>query len=185
MTSISLLLAVLLNRKFKGRTLFRGLFYFPAVLSGIVTAIIWSWMYNANYGFLNEFLRLLGWGEYTRGWLSDPNMALIFVFIAALWMGIGQPMILFLSGLQTVPKDVLEAAAIDGASRTRRFFQVVCPLIKETFIVVLATLIIAAMKVYDVIYGLTGGGPNNSTQTLSTYCTPKHLCTIMSGAAQQ
>ncbi len=126
-------------------------------------------MYNANYGFLNEFLRLLGWGEYTRGWLSDPNMALIFVFIAALWMGIGQPMILFLSGLQTVPKDVLEAAAIDGASRTRRFFQVVCPLIKETFIVVLATLIIAAMKVYDVIYGLTGGGPNNSTQTLSTY----------------
>jgi len=166
--SISLGLAVMLNNNFRGRTFFRGLFYFPCVLAPIAVSIIWRWMYNPVIGFVNEFARALG-SEWTQTWLSNPKTALYAIFVASLWQGIGQPMILFLAGLQTVPEEVLEAAIIDGAGKVRRFFLVTVPLMRETFIVVIATLIIASMKVFDIVYGLTGGGPNNSTQMLSTY----------------
>ena len=89
--------------------------------------------------------------------------------VAAVWQGIGQPMILFLAGLQSVSTDVLEAATIDGAGPIKKFFRITVPLMKETFVMVIATLITAAMKVYDIVQGLTGGGPNNSTQMLATY----------------
>lgn len=167
--SLSLGLAVLLNKSFKGRTFFRGLFYFPCVLAPIAVSIIWRWMYNPNIGFINEFVRALGLDGWTQTWISQPKTALYAIFVASLWQGIGQPMILFLAGLQTVPEEVLEAAIIDGAGNVKKFFRVTVPLMRETFIVVIATLIIASMKVFDIVYGLTGGGPNNSTQMLSTY----------------
>lgn len=165
---ISLGLALLLNRKFFGRTFFRGLFYFPFTLSGIVVSLVWSWIYHPSIGFLNSVLQLLG-KPVEKGWLSDPSMALYLVFIAACWQGIGQPLVLFLSGLQTVPEDIMEAAKIDGVGKISGFFRITVPLMKETFVIVFATLIISAMKVYDIVYGMTGGGPSNSTQTLATY----------------
>lgn len=166
--TISLGFAVMLNKSFRGRTFFRGLFYFPCVLAPIAVSIIWRWMYNPNVGFFNEFARALG-SEWTQTWISTPTTALYAIFVASLWQGIGQPVILFLAGLQTVPEEVLEAAIIDGAGNFRKFFWVTVPLMRETFIVVIATLIIASMKVFDIVYGLTGGGPNNATQMLSTY----------------
>ncbi|MCL2839384.1 MAG: sugar ABC transporter permease [Defluviitaleaceae bacterium] len=169
MISVSLGLAMLLNAKFKGRTFFRGLFYFPFVLSGILVGIIWRWMYNVNFGFLNEFLSLIGLDQLRQTWLGDPNMALFYVFIAALWRGVGAPMILFLAGLQTIPEDVLEAADIDGASRFKKFFSIKLPMLKETFVIVLATQIIGSMGVFDIIVATTGGGPGNSTQVLASY----------------
>jgi len=167
--SISLMLAMLLNKPFRGRTFFRGLFYFPTILSGILVAIVWRWIYNPNFGFINEFLRSIGLESLTGSWLADSRIALYCVFIAATWQGIGQPMILFLAGLQTIPEDLLEAADIDGASKVRQFFSIKVPLMKETFIIVLATLIVGSMRVYDIVYALTSGGPENSTQTLATY----------------
>lgn len=167
--SISLLLALMLNEPYKGRTFFRGVFYFPSVLSGILVAIVWRWMFNPNFGFINEFLGLVGLENLARPWIALPEIALYAVFFSAMWQGIGQPLILFLAGLQTIPTELLEAAEVDGASKLRRFLQIKIPLLKETFIMVFATLFIAAMRVYDVIFGLTGGGPANSTQTLATY----------------
>lgn len=169
MMTIALLLAVLLNKSFKGRTFFRGMFYFPYVLSLIVVALVWNWIYNPTTGFINGFLKLIGLGYLQGNWTADPKISLYCVFVAACWQGIGQPMILFLAGLQTVSVDVLEAAKIDGASKIRTFFVITVPLMKETFIIVIATLIISAMKVYDIIAGMTGGGPSDSTQTLATY----------------
>ncbi len=169
MVSISLGFAVVLNRVFRGRTFFRGLFYFPYTLSTILVAIVWKWIYDPSNGFINEFLRLIGLGEQTGKWTADPKISLYCIFVAACWQGIGQPMILFLAGLQTVSPDVLEAAKIDGANKLRTFLVITIPLMKETFVIVFATLIIAAMKVYDIISGMTGGGPANSTQTLATY----------------
>jgi ABC-type sugar transport system permease subunit len=167
-TAISLGFAVILNKQFKGRTFFRGFFYFPAVIAPIAVAIIWRWIYNPNIGFINEFFGAIGL-DFKQNWISNPETSLYAIFIAALWQGIGQPMIIFLAGLQTVPVEVLEAATIDGAGSVRKFIHVTIPMMKETFIIVLATLIVAALKVFDVIQGLTGGGPNNSTQMLSTY----------------
>ena len=166
--TVALTFAVILNKQFAGRTFFRGFFYFPAVIAPIVISIIWRWIYDPNVGFVNEFFRAIG-VNFSQSWLSGSNVSLYAIFIAALWQGIGQPMILFLAGLQTVPVEVLEAVTIDGCSNTRCFFAIVCVLMKETFVIVIATLIVAAMKVFDVVRGLTGGGPNNSTQMLSTY----------------
>jgi len=169
MVSVSLSFALLLNKKFRGRTFFRGLFYFPFVLSGILVGITWRWMYNANFGFFNEFLSLIGLENLRHTWLGNPDGALFYVFIAALWRGVGAPMILFLAGLQTIPPDVLESAQIDGASNIRQFFSIKLPLLKETFIIVFATQIIGSMGVFDIIASTTGGGPGNSTQVLASY----------------
>jgi len=161
-------LAVMLNKKFKGRTFFRGFFYFPCVIAPIAVSIIWRWIYNPSVGFINEFARLIGL-DFSQSWLSDPKVSIYAVFVAALWQALGQPMILFLAGLQGVSIEVLEASLIDGANGTKQFFLITVPLLKETFVIVIATLIVAAMKVFDVVQGLTGGGPNNATQMLSTY----------------
>jgi raffinose/stachyose/melibiose transport system permease protein len=166
---IALGLALLFNQKFKGRAFFRSYFYFPYTLSFILIAIVWRKMYDPSTGFINEFLRAIDLEHLTSTWTADPNIALYCVFIAAVWQGIGQPMILFLTGLQTVPSEVVEAAKIDGAGRFRALFSVILPLMKETFVIVFATLVIASMKVYDIILGMTGGGPANSTQTMATY----------------
>lgn len=166
--TVSLAFAVILNKKFRGRTFFRGFFYFPSVIALIATAIIWRWIYNPNIGFINQFFQLIGI-DYSQQWISDPNVSLYAVFAAGLWQGIGQPMILFLAGLQAISPDVLEAATIDGANGVKKFFLITIPLLKDTFVIVIATLIVAAMKVYDIIQGLTGGGPNDSTQMLATY----------------
>lgn len=166
--TVALGFAVLLNKQFKGRTVFRALFYFPCVIAPIAVAIIWRWIYNPNIGFINQFCKALGI-NFKQTWISDPKVSLYAIFVASVWQGIGQPMILFLAGLQSVPVEVLEAATIDGAGPVKKFFLVTIPLMKQTFVMVLATLITAAMKVYDIVQGLTGGGPNNSTQVLGTY----------------
>ena len=169
MVSLSLGLAMVLNAAFIGRTFFRALFYFPFVLSGIIVGIIWRWMYNVQFGILNELLSLFNLDHLRQTWLGDPDRALTYVFIAALWRGVGAPMILFLAGLQTIPRDVLESAEIDGASSIRKFFLIKLPLLKETFIIVLATQLIGSMGVFEMIVATTGGGPGNTTQVLATY----------------
>lgn len=166
--TVALGFAVILNKQFKGRTFFRGFFYFPCVIAPIAVSIIWRWIYNPNIGFINQFFKALVI-PYQQSWISDPKVSIYAVYVAALWQAIGQPMILFLAGLQAVSPDVLEAANIDGASGIKKFILITIPLLKETFVIVVATLIVAAMKVFDVVQGLTGGGPNNATQMLSTY----------------
>jgi ABC-type sugar transport system permease subunit len=166
--SVSLGLAIMLNKQFAGRTFFRGFFYFPAVIASIAVAIIWRWIYNPSYGFINQLFKTLGSG-FQQSWISSPTASLYAIFVASLWQSVGQPMIFFLAGLQTVPVDVLEAATIDGAGNLRRFVAITIPMMKETFVIVIANLIVGAMKVFDVVMGLTAGGPNNATQMMSTY----------------
>lgn len=160
--------ALILNKHFKGRTVFRGIFYYPCVLSAIAASLTWRWIYDANIGFVNEVARLLG-SNYSQHWISDPESALYATFAASLWNVVGKTMILFLAGLQVVPRDSLEAATIDGANSFQRFFAITVPSLRETFIIVFSTLIIDSMKVYDVVKGLTDGGPNHATEMLATY----------------
>lgn len=167
--SVALLMALVLNRAFKGRVVYRAIFYFPYMLSMIVVGIIWKWMYNPNTGIINSLLDAANLSFLKLNWLTDPKVALYAIYAAALWQGVGQPMLLFLAGLQTIPADLMEAAKIDGAGSVKAFFHITVPMLKDTLIVVFAILIIASMKVYDIINAMTGGGPANSTQTLASY----------------
>ena len=134
--SVSLGLAVILNKQFRGRTFFRGFFYFPCVIASIAVAIIWRWIYNPQIGFINQFFRAIS-VNYAQGWISSPKYSLYAIYVAALWQSVGLSMIMFLAGLQTVSVEVLEAATIDGASNVRKFFTITCVLMKETFVIVL------------------------------------------------
>ncbi|MFU0828500.1 MAG: ABC transmembrane type-1 domain-containing protein [Lachnoclostridium sp.] len=167
-TIVSLWLAVLLSKEFIGRTFFRAFFYFPSVISAVAVGIIWRWIYNPQLGFINQFAKALGL-KFSQTWISTPKTALYALFFASLWQSIGQPMILFIAGLQSISPDVLEAADIDGAGMFQKFFRITVPLMKDTFIMVISTLFISGMKVYDIVKALTDGGPNNATQVLASY----------------
>ena len=168
-TSIGLGLAILLNSKFRGSHIFRSVFYFPSVLSLAVVGLIWTWIYHPNLGLLNQLLTAAGLKALTRNWLSDPNIALYPVIIAATWNAVGLPMLLFLAGLQTIPEELHEAAKVEGAGPIQRFLYITFPLLRETTLIVLAITAINALKAYDIIYAMTNGGPANRTQLLSTW----------------
>jgi raffinose/stachyose/melibiose transport system permease protein len=168
-TSIGLGLAILLNSKFRGSHIFRSIFYFPAVLSLAVVGLIWTWIYHPDLGLLNQVLGALGLKALQRNWLSDPQIALYPVIIAATWNAVGLPMLLYLAGLQTIPEELHEAAKVEGAGAIQRFFYITFPLLRETTLVVLAITAINALKAYDIIYAMTNGGPANRTQLLSTW----------------
>jgi len=167
--SVALGFALLINRPFRGRTFFRGSLYFPYVLSGIVVSITWIWVYQPQLGLLTSFTQAIGLGPFPIALLSNPNTALFSVYLASMWQTVGAPMILFLAGLQTIPKDLIEAARIDGAGVFQGFRFITIPMLRETFVIVIATQIINSMKVFDVLRGMTGGGPGTSTQTLAYY----------------
>ena len=168
-TSIGLGLALMLNSRFRGSHIFRSIFYFPAVLSLAVVGLIWTWIYHPDLGLANQFLDAVGLKILKRNWLSDPQIAIYPVILAATWNAVGLPMLLFLAGLQTIPSEMLEAAKVEGAGPIRRFLYVTFPLLRETTLIVLAITSINALKAYDIIYAMTNGGPANRTQLLSTW----------------
>lgn len=168
-TSIGLALALVLNRAFRGSAFFRSVFYFPAILSMSIVGLIWGWVYHPNLGLLNQMLASVGLSAWEQSWLSDPKISLIAVFVAGTWHNAGLPMLLFLAGLQTVPKEALEAARIDGANALQSFWYVTFPLLRETTMIVVAITAINSLKVYDIIYVMTYGGPANRTQVLGTW----------------
>jgi raffinose/stachyose/melibiose transport system permease protein len=168
-TSIGLGLALVLNSRFRGSHIFRSIFYFPAVLSLAVVGLIWTWIYHPDLGLANQLLDALGLKVLNRNWLSDPQIAIYPVILAATWNAVGLPMLLFLAGLQTIPPEMHEAAKVEGAGPIRRFLYVTFPLLRETTLIVLAITSINALKAYDIIYAMTNGGPANRTQLLSTW----------------
>ena len=166
---IGMLLAVLLWSRPKGFTLFRTFYFMPQVLSTVVIAIVWSWIYNPIFGILNESLDAIGLEDLSRGWLGDPDVALYAVLAAAIWATIGFVFVIFLAGLQNVSKDLLEAATIDGANTWQRFWNVTVPQMASVLNVVIALLLIGGFSVFDIVFVMTGGGPANATEVLATY----------------
>lgn len=168
-TGIGLALALALNRRFRGSVVFRTIFYSPAVLPLVAVGLIWSWMYNPNFGAVNLALKSMGLGWLARGWLSDYDTALAATFVTNVWSHVGFPMILYLAGLQAIPRDYYEAAKLDGANAWQSFRHVTLPGLKETHVIVLSLSVIQAFKVFDIIYTMTYGGPGRVTQVLGTW----------------
>jgi ABC-type sugar transport system permease subunit len=167
--AIGLFLAMLLWKQPKGFTLFRTAFFMPQVLSSVVIAIIWGWIYNPIFGLLNKSLDKVGLESVSRGWLGDPHIALYAVLGAAIWAETGFVFVVFLAGLQNVSRDLLEAATLDGANPWQRFWDVTVPQLANVITVIGALLLIGGFNVFDIVFVLTGGGPNNSTEVIGTY----------------
>jgi raffinose/stachyose/melibiose transport system permease protein len=167
--AVAFLLAVLLQRRPRGFMLFRTVYFMPQVLSAVVIAIIWGWIYNPIYGVLNKGLDAVGLSALSRGWLGDPNVALYAVLAAAIWAEIGFVFVVFLAGLQGVSRDLLEAATIDGANAWQRFWNVTVPEMANVINVVTALLLIGGFNVFDIIFVMTGGGPANATEVIASY----------------
>ncbi len=166
---IGLLLAVLLGNRPRGFTLFRTVYFMPQVLSPVVIALVWGWIYNPVFGILNEGLDAVGLESLSRGWTGDPDFALYAVLAAAIWAETGFVFVIFLAGLQNVSRDLLEAAMIDGANAWQRFWNVTVPQLANVINVVTALLLIGGFSVFDIIFVMTGGGPANATEVIATY----------------
>lgn len=159
-----LLLAVLLNQKLKGIKFFRSAFYTPVVTSAVAVGIIWLWILSPKYGILTIVLENMG--IRSPFWIGDPVLSLFTVSIIQVWKMSGYYMILFLAGLQLIPKTLKEAAIIDGANKVQSFFKVTLPLLTPTIFFVLSVSIIDSFRNFELIYSMTRGGPQNSTNTL-------------------
>lgn len=161
-----LFLAILINQKIKGVTLYKILIYLPVIVSIVVAAIAFKWLY-ADQGILNYLVTKLGFEPI--GWLTDPNFALYSVIIVTIWKGIGYYMIIYLAALMSVPKELYEACDIDGANFLTKHLTVTVPHIMPTIALVTTISAISAMKVFAEIYVMTKGGPLNSSKTIVYY----------------
>ena len=148
--AIALLLAVFLNRKMKFRSGYRAIFFLPMVAAPAAVAMVWRWLYNSQFGLLNHIF-----GKHIQ-WISDPKIAWISVAIIGVWSIIGYNMVLFLAGLQEIPKDYYEAADIDGASGINSFFRITLPLLSPNIFFVMVTRVIGSLQVFDLIYMVMG-----------------------------
>lgn len=148
--SLSLLLAVLLNVKIKGKSFFRCIYFLPVVSAPAAVALVWKWLYNKDFGLFNQILGIFGING--PDWLGNPHFAMPSVAIVGIWTMVGYNMILLLAGLQDVPGELYEAAEIDGAGAAQKFFKITVPMVSPTLFFVVVTTIISALQVFDVIY---------------------------------
>jgi raffinose/stachyose/melibiose transport system permease protein len=139
------------------------------VFASITVAAMWRWIYNPTLGFVNQLLTGIGLEQYTQSWLGDPRFALASIFVANIWQAVGFSMVLFLAGLQGVPHELIDASKVDGAGAWQRFLAVTLPALRPTTVVVVILTIINSLKVFDLVVGLTGGGPAQSTQVLALW----------------
>ncbi|MBE3574253.1 MAG: sugar ABC transporter permease [Firmicutes bacterium] len=161
----SLCLALLVNQKLRGITIFRTLYYLPVVTSSIAVSMIWLWLYNKNSGLINLFLGLFGLGPVD--WLGTPGLALHSLVLMRVWKGIGWNMVIYLAGLQGIPKYLYEAADIDGASGWKKFSQVTWPSLRPVTYYIVVMGLISTFQTFAEIYAMTNGGPLGSTTTVA------------------
>ena len=164
---IALFLAEILNQKIKFRGFFRAAFFLPVIVSGVVVTILWQQLYGFDTGLLNRILIFLGLGRI--GWLVDPSMAMPSIAIMATWKNVGLYIILFLVGLQTVPKNYYEAADLEGATHWQKFRNITLPMINPTIFMVVVLSTIGGFSLFIEPYIMTGGGPLNSTLSAVLY----------------
>ncbi|MCC7371525.1 MAG: sugar ABC transporter permease [Chloroflexi bacterium] len=166
--TIAFMLALLLNQNIPGRSFLRTMFFVPVVMSLIVVTLIFQRILEPNAGFLNTFLRNVGLGAFAHPWLADTTTALPAVIFVSIWKNIGFSLVILLAGLQGLPQEVLEAARCDGANRRQLTLQVVTPLMKPIIGIATVLSVIGGLKVFDLVYIMTRGGPTYSTEVFAT-----------------
>ena len=167
-TLLSLLLAVFLTKNTRTNVLLRALYFFPTILSSVSVAFIWKFIYDPNFGLINQGLQSVGLGTMTQGFLGDDQFAIYWVAITQVWFHTGQMIVVFVAGLQAIPAELYEAAEMDGASKWQQFKSVTWPLVAPAMGIVVAYTTIQSFKAFDLILGLAGNPPKGSLDILST-----------------
>jgi raffinose/stachyose/melibiose transport system permease protein len=166
---LSLFLALLLNQALRGRSVYRTALFMPVVMSFVVVSILWAWLYNPQFGLVNQILQALGLKFLIQDWLGSPTMALPSLMIVDIWKWYGFHMVIFLAGLQTIPAELYEAASIDGASRWDNFWRITFPLLQPVMLVNVTISLMGAFNVFDIPYIMTEGGPGNATLVMALH----------------
>lgn len=165
---LPIFLAILVNQQVKGIGFFRSAYYVPVVTSMVVVGIAWKWVY-ADKGILNYILESVGLISEPVNWLTSTSTSIFAVMVVTIWKGLGYYMVIYLAGLQSISDDLYEAAEIDGASKWKQIWHITIPLLMPSIMIVTIMSSISAMKVFEEIYVMTGGGPLNSSKTLVFY----------------
>jgi len=167
---LGVILAAMIDRGVRwGKSFYRTLNFAPVVMSAVAVGILWQLIYDPTVGLANHFVRAIGIHPPTQGWLGDPNIVIFAVLVVACWQYTGYVMVIVLAGMQSVSQELYEAAAIDGANEIQKFFSVTIPSIRNVIIAVILITMIGAVKVFDIVYILTRGGPANASQVMGTY----------------
>jgi len=164
---VALALAVLVDKVRWFRNLFRSIFYFPVLMSGIIMGFIWMIILNYNFGVVNQLLDAIGLGNLKTDWLGNPDFALLSIILSTVWKAAGYYMIIYLAGLQGIPQELMEAASIDGAGRWKQFRHITFPLLAGATTVCVMLSMIGSLKMFDQIAVMTNGGPGFATETLT------------------
>lgn len=171
--ALSLGLAMFVWNRPRGFLFFRTIYFMPQVLPAVVVGIVWVWIYSPLFGILNRFLKGIGLGNLALGWLGDPNLALYAVLFASVWAHMGLSFVIFVAALHNVDRELLEAATIDGANAWDRFRYIVVPQLSNAITLVAVLLLVHGLQGFDLVWIMTHGGPNESTQLLATYAYQK------------
>lgn len=163
---IGTIVAAFLSRPFPGSTTIRGLLLVAWILPGLVVGTVWKWMFATQYGVINFALHSFGFIDQNIAWLSDPSISMTALNVAHIWFGMPFTMILIAAALTSIPRELYEAASMDGAGAVRQFFFITLPSIKPALLAVCCLIVVSALRAFDVIVALTQGGPVNSTNVL-------------------
>ena len=167
--ALALIFALIVHEKVKGRNLFEIVFFIPTAFTLVAVSSIFRWLYNPGFGVLNSILKTLGFQVLSQNWLGNPKIATYSIMVAALWSGTGVPFLIYLAGLQYCPKELIDAAKIDGASYWQRFRYVMWPMLAPSTIIVFAMSTVSAVRVFDLIYSMSTRGTEFFTAVLSVY----------------
>jgi ABC-type sugar transport system permease subunit len=163
---LALIVATLLNQKLRGRSFLRSVFFLPVVLSFVAIGIIWTLVFNYDYGIVNATLSLAGLAGLRHDWLGTPETALGAVILVDIWKWTGFHVVIYLAGLQSIPGDLYEAAALDGAGPLQRFWRITVPLLKPFTAINVLLASLGALSVFDLVYVMTQGGPVKATDVV-------------------
>lgn len=168
---LGVLFAVLMTRfRLRGSGFFRSVFFIPNILSVVVIGVLWNYIYNPSIGFLNSFLSLFTADKVQTPWLGDPNLAMWMLLPPAIWAGVGFVMILVIAGILNIPKDLYEAASIDGAQEWQQFWRITIPLTWEQIKVSILWVVMTTLNgSFVIVWMMTEGGPDNATQVMGSY----------------
>ena len=166
---LSLLLAVLLNQKLTGSSIYRGIYFIPTVISSAIYSLIFGFIFAVYNGVLNASLQKMGLIQAPIDWLGDPSIVMLSIVIVAVWGGFGNYMIYFISGMSSIPEEIYESSRIDGANGVQTFFHITQPMLSPVLKVILMLAITTAFKDYQSILVLTDGGPNNRSHVMFSY----------------
>lgn len=167
--SFGLMLALIINSRLRGIKIFRTIYFMPMLLSTVATGILWILMFDPYFGLVNQLMETVGLGAYTQAWLGQSNTAMGSILFVVCWQYVPQYMILISAGMSNISEDVYEAATIDGANKFQQLMKITIPLLMPTLRISAVLSLVGSLKYFDLVYVMTGGGPNGVTEVMATY----------------